>query len=83
MLAAHIENIIAGDYVSEFVNRKASVCVAVESKAYIELFFENESAQSLDMRGTAVGIYICTVRRVVYYVCMCAECVENALCEHP
>ena len=73
MIREYPESRIAVDEVSLFVDKKRSVCVAVECDSKIRFFFEVTLAERLDMKRAAVEIDVATVGTGINRNCLRAK----------
>ena len=81
IFAADIEDQISVYHVAVFIYRDTSVRVAVIREAHIKLLLLHVILKHFDMRGTAVGIDIRSIRFTVDHIGLGAQRVIHALCD--
>ena len=78
--AAHIQDKIAIYHMAALVYRKATVCIAVISKAHIKTLLHNKTLQTVDMRGAAVNVDIEAIRGIADNANIGTQSIEHGLC---
>ena len=74
---------VAVYYISVFVNRKTTVSVSVERKAYVKMLLANQLHKYFDMRRACVVVDVLSVGACVDNVCRRAESLEYRGSYHP
>ena len=65
--------------ISLFVHAKATIRISIICKAHIQAIIHYEFLQMLDVRRSAIGIDIKSIRGIIYYICLCTKGVKHSL----
>ena len=72
-----IENSIFIYNFSVLINSKATICVSIICKPYIQFCLFHKSLQTFYMRGTRIIIYVYVIRFCIDEICFCTKCIKN------
>ena len=81
--AAYIKNQVTIDDFAVLIHSDTSVCIAVKSKTYIQLFLFDKILQHMDMCGATIRINIETIRMVIDHIRLGTKRIEYTLSNHP
>ena len=81
--SVNIQNMVACNNITLFVHTQAAVCITIIGKTNIQTFLHNELLQALNMSRTSVVVNVQSIRLIVDYIGICAQCVKNGLCNVP
>ena len=79
VLAVDIQDMVAGDDVALLVHSQAAVGIAVVGKAHIQLVFQNEVPQVLDVGGAGTLVDVVAVGLGIDHIGFGAQRVEHGL----
>ena len=82
-MAADIKNQITINDIAILIHSNTSVCISVESKTDIQLFFFDKILKNMDMSGTTVCIDIESIRMIIDHIGLSTQCIKNTLGNHP
>ena len=74
---------IACNDITLLVHTQATIGITIIGKTNIQTFLHNELLQALNMSRTSVVVNVQSIRLIVDYIGICAQCVKNELCNVP
>ena len=74
---------VASDDIALFIHTQATISITVVGETNIQTLLYHELLQALDVGGAGIVVDVQAVRLCIDDIGVCAQCVEDALCNIP